>query len=154
MNRDPSQRVRTASGTMTVAEVAGRVSVLESGLLLMREVPNGTEETFEILLESANLLAADFDRWAMVVDLSEVTERPRGRYLEMIRRESIGKIGKDGQPIYMAAVQPGNAFMRTVLSFVLGRMSQLVSVHSTRDAAVAACRDALASGKAHARPAK
>jgi len=139
---------------MTVAELEARISLIEPSLVLMREVPNGTAETFEVLLARAAELGADFDRWTMVVDLSEVTERPRGRYLEMIRRESIGKIGKDGEPIYMAAVQPGSAFMRTVLSFVLGRMSTLVSVHATREGAIAACRDALVSGKGHARPAK
>ena len=138
---------------MTVAEVAERVTLLEPRIVLMLEVPNGTEETFAILLERARELGADFDRWAMVVDLTQVIERPRGRYLEMIRRESIVKVGLPGQPIVMTLIQPGSAFMRTVLGFVLGRMSSLVSVYPTREAAIAASRDALA-GREHPRHAK
>ena len=144
MPRDPNQRVRNAIGTVTVAELEERCTVVEPGIVLLREPPNNTLETYEVLLERAFVLGKQFDRWAMVVDLTEVTERPKGRYLEFIRESSINHLGNPGHPLHLATTQPGSAFLRSVLGFVLGRMSRRTSVHPTREAAIGACRSALA----------
>jgi len=154
MNRDPNQRVRSTAGTMTVAELEARVALLEPRVVLMREVPHATAETFAVLIDRARELGSQFDRWVMIVDLSEVTERPRGHYLQMIRRDVLSKVGPAGPIIYLSVVQPGNAFMRTILGFVLGRVSRHITVHGNREAALAACREALADSPEHSRQAK
>src|SRR5262245_7282529 len=142
--REPSETVRNAVGTVTVAELHARCSVVEPGVVLLREVPNNTVDTYEVLIDRAFEIGVEFDRWTMVVDLSEVTERPKGKYLALIRERSINPLGSPGAPVHLATTQPGSIFLRAVLAYVLGRMSPRTSVHPTRDAALAACRTALA----------
>lgn len=142
--RDPNQRIRTAKGTATVAELEARCSIIEPGIVLLREPPHNNADTFEVVLDRTWQLGTQFDRWACLTDLSETTERPTGRYLQTIRRRCIAKLGQPGEPLHIAIVQPSSTFLRSVLGFVLGRMSEHATVHATRDAALKACRDALA----------
>lgn len=151
MPRDPTQRVRNAIGTVSVAELLPRCAILEPGIVLQREPPHNTLDTYDVLVERVFELAKDFDRWALVVDLSEVTERPKGRYLERIRERALSDLDTPGHPIHLAITQPGSIFLRTVLGFVLGRMSRHTSVHPTREAAISACRNALAAREEHLR---
>ena len=132
--RDPEERVPTTVGTTTVSELRARCSVLEPGIVLMRETPNGTADTYEVLIARCNELGARFERFAVVVDLTDLNVRPRGRYLERIR-ESLR-----GPAVHFAVTQPGSPFLRTVLGFVLGRVSPLTSVHPNLEAALAAAR--------------
>jgi hypothetical protein len=132
--RDPDERVPTTVGTTSVSELRARCSMLEPGIVLMREAPNGTAETYEVLIARCNELGAQFEQFAIVVDLSDMNVRPRGRYLERIRQ------ALHGPAVHYAVTQPGNAFMRTVLGFVLGRFSSRTSVHPDREAALAAAR--------------
>jgi hypothetical protein len=102
----------------------------------IREVPHGTAETYEVLLARALEIGGDIGRFALVVDLTEVSERPRGRYLEAIRRSI-------DLPVHLAVTQPGNAFLRGVLRFVLARISGHTSVHATLEGAIDAAKAAL-----------
>jgi hypothetical protein len=133
VDRSPERLVATSSGTITVAELEARVSLLEPALVSMREVADGTAETYEVMIARALELARPFGAFAMVVDLTEVTKRPRGRYLQMI-------LHSIEDPVHIAVVQPGNLFLRGVLRFILARMSNRTSVHATRDAATAVAR--------------
>lgn len=143
--RDANEEVPTTGGTTTVGELWDRCFVNEPGIVVLREPPFNCAETYEIQLERAIELGAKFSRFALVNDLTDVTERPRGRYLELIRRESIGRLGEPGRPLHLATTQPGSALLRRVLAFILGRMSRRTSVHATREAALAACRAEMAN---------
>lgn len=129
-----AERVPTTVGSLTVSELEARCEVLEPGIVLMREVPHGTAETYDVLIRRCNGLGAQFERFVIVVDLSEITERPKGRYLSAIR-EALA-----GPAVHYAVTQPGSAFLRTVLRFVLGRISDRTSVHPDREAALAVVR--------------
>jgi hypothetical protein len=144
---DRSRRVATTRGTISVADLEARCSVVEPGVVLVREIPNNTAEAFEVLMECARELARPFERWAMIVDLTETTERPKGRYLEIIRSE-IRRTGSVGTPFHTGAIRPSGAFLRTVTRFVIERMSPHVTIHGSRPSALAACRDALRAAEA------
>src|SRR5262245_15776092 len=108
------ERVSTTVGSVTVTEIEARCVVLEPGIVLMREVPNGTAETYDVLIRRCNQLGAEFERFVILVVLTDVTERPKGRYLASIRQSLRGPAA------HFAVTQPGSSFLRTVLRFVLG----------------------------------
>ena len=120
---DRDEHVEGAAGPVPVGALRKRVSILEPGIVLLREAPNGTYETYSVLLERAKELGRGFDDYALVVDLSEATERPRGRYLELIRRSS-------DEPVHVALTQPGGGLLRAALRFVIGGFSRRGSTHA------------------------
>jgi hypothetical protein len=101
----------------------------------MREPPHATVETYTIMLEHCHRLGARFERFGLVADLSDVTERPKGSYLAAIRRSF------DSACVHTAVTQPGRPFLRTVLRFVMGRMSAKTSVHASVESACEAVRE-------------
>jgi hypothetical protein len=137
--RDPAQRVSTATGTISVGELEARCSVIEPGIVLLREVPQNTSDTYAVMIRRCRELGEAFERWVLVVDLTDATERPKGRYLEAIKECFSGP-----KPIlHLATTQPGSAFLRAVAGFVLARASKNTSAHPTLDAAVTAARKVL-----------
>lgn len=121
-----------------MAELQSRCSVLEPGIVLMREIPDANAEAFDVLFERSCELGAAFERFVIIVDLSEAAERPKGAYLEAIRRSF------DGPALHHAVTQPGRAIMRIVVGFVLGRMTEKSSVHASVEDATEAMRKILA----------
>lgn len=136
--KDPDERVRTATGHTTVGALHARCSVIEPGIVLMREIPDATAEAFDVLFARSCELGSAFERFVIVVDLSEALERPKGAYLEAIRRSF------DGPAMHHAVTQPGRALMRIVVGFVLSRMTDKSSVHASVAAATDAMRRILA----------
>lgn len=132
----PNGRVRTANGTISIEELEARCSVIEPGIVLLREVPYNTADTYEALSRRARALGASFERYALVIDLSEATERPKGRYMDLIRAQ----FAAADAPVHLATNQPGSAFLRTVAAFVLARASKNTSTHATLEEATAAAR--------------
>lgn len=137
---DSNERVPTSNGSMSVGELEARCSVVEPGIVVLREVPNNTGETYEVMLRRSLELGADFEKFVLVVDLTEATERPKGRYLELIRSCFDGP----KPPLHLATSQPGKPFLRAVVAFVLARISKYTSAHQSYDSAVAAARQVLA----------
>jgi hypothetical protein len=134
---DAEQRVPIHGGTITLADLRARCSVLEPGIVQMREIPNGSVDAFIFMVDHCYTLGAAFDRFAFVIDLAEATVRPSGKYLEEIWR------GFRRGAIHHAYIQPGSGFMRAVLRFVLGRAKANTSVHGTQAEAIAAARRAI-----------
>lgn len=132
----PGARVPTAKGTVTVEELEARCSIVEPGIVLLREMPHNTAETYETMSRRARALGAEFDRYALVIDLSEATERPKGRYMDIIRAQ----FAAADAPVHLATTLPGSGFMRTVAAFVLARASKNTSTHGTLDEAIATAR--------------
>jgi hypothetical protein len=139
--RLPDDVIDTEGGPATVTWLRERCSVLETGVVLIREAPHSNAEIFEVLLERARELGEPFGRFAIVNDLSEAKTRPRRQHLDAMVR------ALNGVGVHWAIVQPGSLFMRTVLRFVLARVSRhrdRASVHESMAAAVTAARAALA----------
>lgn len=137
--RDPDQRIPTQRGTVSVGELQARCRVVEPGVVYFLEIPNGTVEAFEVSMETLRDLAKDFERFVVLVDLTEAS-RPRPDLIEYIIR-CIQTVG-----IHWCAIKPGNRFMRSVIQFVVARMAGVrsrVTLHESMDDALAAARTAL-----------
>jgi hypothetical protein len=139
-NTDPSELIPTTTGTMTVAELQARCEVLEPGIILLREVANGTGDTYRVMVDRVLELGAAFDEFAIVADLTDVSVRPSGRYLEQIRRSMKAST-------HLAVTRPRSAFLRVVADFVIARFSNKTSSHDSIESAVATCRSRL--GRTH-----
>src|SRR5687768_12806639 len=63
---DLSASVPTRGGAITVAELHRRCAILERGIVLYHEIPDGTPETFEVMLERVYELGAQFECFAIV----------------------------------------------------------------------------------------
>lgn len=140
----PQARVATTVGTISVAELQARVEVLEPGIILLREVANGTGDTYRVMVDRVIELGAAFDEFAIVVDLTDVSVRPSGRYLEQIRRSMKASV-------HLAVTRPRSAFLRVVADFVIARFSNKTSSHDSIESAVATCRARLGRTKKEAR---
>jgi hypothetical protein len=138
-----AERVPTKIGTISVEDLEARCAVIEPGIVLLREVPGNTSETYEVMIRRARVLGASFDQYALVVDLAEATERPKGRYMDLIREG----FSRPDAPVHLATNQPGSAFLRTVAAFVLARTSRNTSTHPNLDEAIATARERLAAAK-------
>lgn len=130
---DPNAPVPTTVGNTTVGELQARVEVLEPGIILLREVANGTGDTYRVMVDRALELGATFDEFALVVDLTHVSVRPSGRYLEQIRRSMKASV-------HLAVTRPRSAFLRVVADFVIARFSNKTSSHDSIESAAATCR--------------
>jgi hypothetical protein len=139
---DLGASIATRVGTITVAELHRRCAVLEPGIVLYHEIPDGTAETFEVMLERVYELGAQFERFAIVIDMTESTTRPRGRHFELILRAL-----KRGA-IHHAGVQPGRELLRQVNNFIMKRINRDISLHGSRAEALQAAQTALARRQA------
>jgi hypothetical protein len=142
---DPEEVLETEGGRFTVGELQRRCKLLEPGIVHIRHPSHGSADTFNLLVDTAVALAAPFKQLAIVNDLTESKQRPRGAYQEAI----IKRCNTDG--LHWANVWPSNAFTRVVAQFILARLMRRGSkstivwtFHDNVDAALAAARATLA----------
>jgi hypothetical protein len=138
MSTRDDEIVPTRDGTTTRGELDQRVSVLSPGIVLIRDYPTATAETWEHQARRGQALGSEFGRFVMVLDLSEAAGRPKGAHKEMIQRSYAEFL----LPEHVAVVQPGSAIMRSVLRFIVSPIMKKVTVHPTLEEAVAAARKA------------
>jgi hypothetical protein len=140
---DPGRTFETLSGTVTLADLRKRCRLLEPGIVYVRQLPKGNVDTLAALMDTARELGEPFSTYALVNDLTDTAERPRGAYYEaiMTAATSIG--------IHWASVWPSHPFTRVVVRFMLARLKRYRaskvtwSFHENLEAATAACRAAL-----------
>jgi hypothetical protein len=131
---DPNKRVPTSYGSITVAELEARCAVLEPGIVLLREIRGGTADSVEVLMNRALSLGAPFGAFSVVADLTEATERPKGRYLGLVRSFA-------DRITHLAMVRPSRTFLLEVIRFIFSPRN--TSVHPTLEAAITEARAAL-----------
>jgi hypothetical protein len=136
---DDEQAIVTGDGTWTHQALRHRVSILAPGIVMIRDVPKATAESWLFQAKAAQELGDQFDAYVLVLDLAEAAGRPRGEHKEMITYT----YNEILQPIHIAVVQPGSAILRTVLRFVLAPIPHDASVYATLEEALAAARDIL-----------
>ena len=115
--RDPAEVIDTDGGaSITVGELRARCRLLEPGLVSIRHPSHGSAESFTVLVDRAIELAHPNKRFAIVNDLTEAKQRPRGQYQEAIidLASSVG--------IHWANVWPSSAFTRVVARFIGARL--------------------------------
>ena len=113
---DPNRVLQTEGGPITVGELHARCTLLEPGIICIRHPSHGSAETFTLLVERAIQLAKPSTRFAIVNDLTESKQRPRGTYQEAIidMASSVG--------VHWANVWPSSAFTRVVARFIGARL--------------------------------
>jgi len=122
------------------AEVRSRVRRVDDRLFLMTEVPVQTPFTLDVMFDRLEELAAGLDRFAYVVDLSNV-RRPDAAAREKLRQR-VGEV--NSRLVHVGLVVGGNVVIRAVAklaAFAIGFRS--FSFHMTVDEALEACRNAL-----------
>jgi hypothetical protein len=122
------------------SELRGRVSKLDDRLFMMVEVPVQTPFTLDVLFDRLEEMATGLDRFAYVVDLSDV-KRPDAPVRAKLR-ERVAQINP--RLAHVGLVVGGNAVIRAVAklaAFTVGFRS--FSFHMTVDQALEACRRAL-----------
>jgi hypothetical protein len=124
--------------------VRKRCTLVEPGIVMMRELPRSNLETFHVFMETVQEHARPFKRFAIVNDLTEATNRPQGEYSQAIIKAAT-TIG-----VHWAIVLSGNFILMTISRFIMGRLLRdgvkagvTWSVHDNVPAAIAAARAAL-----------
>jgi len=99
----------------TVAQLRERVSVVEPGIIRLREIPDSNAEAFTVLAKIVGEKSKDFDVHISIVDLGEATARPDPAMMKAIV-DSGALLGD-----CTIAVRPTSAVIRAILRFVTNR---------------------------------
>ena len=117
-----------------VAALRARVSHVEPGYILYREIPCASEFHLNLLFDRVEELAQAHGCHYMLVDLSE-SRRPNAEQ----RRQLKQRLKSLGEAIHAAAIfTEKNVLLTTAARFVVAGVPQRVTVHRTRQQAVAA----------------
>jgi hypothetical protein len=122
------------------AALGRRVRKLEERLFVLDEVPVQTPLTIDVLFDRLQEMAVGLDRFAYVVDLSQV-KRPDPATRERLRQR-VAEINP--RLAHVGVVFGANTVIRAVAklaAFAIGFRS--ISFHASMDEAVEACRRAL-----------
>ena len=122
----------------TIDQLHQRVSIVDEGIVLIREVPDGTGEIWEALALRGKAVAQRFGKYCWVVDISMVNIRPKGTYLESVRRNIASS---DAEWIYL--VTPVGSILRTIAKFAVGFMIKKVTFVPTVEEGIREARGKL-----------
>jgi hypothetical protein len=141
---DPDELIETAAGHLRVGEIQSRIRVLEPGIILMHELEQSNAQTYGVFMATAVELAKPFERFALVNDIRDVGNPPRGDYYDAIIKAAT-TLG-----VHWAIVMPGGPVVRTMVRFIMARLLRegtragiTRSLHDSVEAGVAAARQAL-----------
>ena len=128
--------------TTTVGELRKRCYVASPGIIVLGEPPYNTGDSYRVLVEAAKELGRQFGRYTIIVDCTDVTERPKGEYMDCINDQIRASDG--GAVVHWCLVNPSNPFLRAVMRFLLGRLhGSRVSVHEAVPRAIDRAREEL-----------
>ena len=134
---DRDNLLDSAGAPISWEDAAARITLEEPGIVCIRELPNGSYDTTAVMVEEAHRYANQFENVAIVIDITETPERPKGR-----RKEKIMEL-LDVGALHFAFVQSTNVLFRSVLRFFIARMEQQTSVHKSVEDAFATARRAI-----------
>ena len=136
-----SPRVYGPESTPDEREViADRVSVVDAGVLLMREIPVQSPFSVQLMYDRLETLSQDWDRFAYVVDLTEA-RRPNPETRAALKERSM-RINR--RISHVAIVVGNNELMRIMARlFAYGMGLASVSIHATSAEAIDRARRAM-----------
>ncbi len=109
-----------------------RVRVLKEGVILYRELPFHSSFTVELMMSWVDHLAAEWDSYAVVVDLSEASH-PSAEERDTLRRV----LGSFSRMNHMAIMTGQNVLLNVGAKFIMsGIEGTKVTVHSTMEVAL------------------
>lgn len=131
---------------ITVRELSERVTVVETGIVLMREIERPTPATLRCLFGAVDRVAADFTAFGIVVDLLDGGGAASAEYRRFVPKCFAEVHAHHGERLKLIAVaSTGSLPTRVAAKFVIGRMTQVpLTLEPTREQAIEAVRRALA----------
>jgi hypothetical protein len=120
-------------------ELLSRVRLHQPDIVLVRELASGTAESWLRLAAHAEKLAEGQPVWALVIDLTDARDRPKGAY-----REAINATLANTRAAHLAMVQPGSMLLRSALRFYISGANTRATVHKNLDDAIEASLQRLA----------
>ena len=120
--------------------IADRVSVVDAGILVIREMPVQSPFSVHLMYDRIEALSQDWDRFAYVVDLTEA-KRPNPETRAALKERS-QRISR--RISHVAIVVGTNELMRIMARlFAYGMGLASVSIHATNAEAIERARRAL-----------
>jgi hypothetical protein len=144
---EANRQVTNAAGVrFTVRELHERVSVLEPGIVLMREIDRGSPETLAVIIDAIEAAAKDFQVYCLVLDLGDAAGSPlTGEYRSSIPRQFEGLHQRSrGRLKQIAVAFDANPVVRIISKFLIARMTNVpFVVYKSRATALEGARQAL-----------
>ena len=120
--------------------IADRVSVVDTGILLIREMPIQSPFSVHLMYDRIETLTQDWDRFAYVVDLTEA-KRPNPETRVALKERSLRIIRRIS---HVAIVVGTNELMRIMARlFAYGMGLASVSIHATSAEGIERARRAM-----------
>lgn len=120
--------------------IAGRVSVVDDGILLLHELPIQSPFSVNLMFDQMEHLARDWDRFAYVVDLTEA-KRPDPETRATLKARVLRVRPRI---VHIAVAVGDNLLMRAMARlFAHGMGLASVGVHATRAEAIEEARRAM-----------
>lgn len=121
-----------------------QVSIVEDGIILIREIPVTSPSSIRLVLDQASALGKQFDRFALLIDLT-ITNKPDSETRRVIN-ERFAAICNEVS--HVSFVTGRNVIMNTILRFVMYRTNlNSYSVHKDQEEGYSAIRKILDEGK-------
>jgi hypothetical protein len=137
---DDSQPSGSDASPAALAELRKRVWKVDDRLFMINEVPTQTPFTVDVIFDRLEELAAGMDRFAYVVNLSEV-KRPDARTRDRLKKRVLAI---NPRLVHVGLAVGSNAVIRAVAKLVVFAIGfQSFTFHASTDEATEACRRAL-----------
>jgi hypothetical protein len=119
------------------AAIAERVSIVDEGILLLREIPVQSPFSVNIMFDRFETLARDWDRFAYVADLTEA-KRPDAETRAVLK----GRALRLKFRVTHVAIAVGNNLLMRAMArlFAYGMGFASVGIHATRAEAIEEAR--------------
>lgn len=143
---DDQGTIETGDGPWTREALRLRISTIAPGIVLVRDVPRGSAESWDFMSRIVRDLGSEFDHYVILVDLTDAVGRPKGAHWEKLKTT----FGTLLTPVHVAVIQPGSAVLRQVLRFILNSLDVETSVHGSLEEALSAARSKLAEAEGRA----
>lgn len=126
---------------ITVQALIERVSILEPGMVLMREVDRATPDSLRVMTHEIERVAEDFDAWVLVLDLSDAKGSITAEYRKFIPKHFEELYNRSGKLRQVGVALAGNPIVRVISKFLIGRITNVpYSMYKNIDVAVESMR--------------
>lgn len=116
------------------ATLQKRVEIDDDGVAVFHQIPLPTAHSVNVMFDALQALTNDLDRFCLLIDLSEAG-RPSAE-VRSVLKQRFGALR--GKLQHVAVYIEEHVVLRTAAKFVLSTMLDSVSIHASRDEAVAA----------------
>ncbi len=143
---DLDRQVLDSTGApCSVASLRERISEVEPGVFVMRELNSGSPETLPVMTQEIERLAAGHDVFGIAIDLSEAEGSTTSEYRKFIPKHFAEIFARAGGRLKIVSVAfTGSPVARVASQFLIGRMTHVpFKLEKNAEDAIAAVRNAI-----------